>query len=181
MAIGAVRAAARLLKRLFGLYIADQRIRWCHPRRPDAGTLPGLGQAACRQRRAATKDHGTTMNNPFSFELNKDMVVTTTPLLDGYRITKYLGIVRGLVVRAPTITQGIMGGLKGLIGGNIGSYTEMCEQARHQAYTLMLQHAREMQANGIIGMHYDATEIGGQQSSTEVLCYGTAVILTPVP
>jgi len=117
------------------------------------------------------------MDNPYAFERNSDLLVSTTPLLDGYRITSYLGIVRGLVVRAPTISQGILGGLKSIVGGNIGSYTEMCEQARHQAYELMVRHAREMQATGIIGMHYDATEIGGQRSMSEVLCYGTAVKL----
>lgn len=107
------------------------------------------------------------------------MIVTTTPLLDGYRITSYLGIVRGLVVRAPTISQGLFGGLKSVIGGNIGSYAEMCEQARDQSYQLMIAHARQMGATGVIGMQYDATEIGGQGMSTEVLCYGTAVVAEP--
>ena len=63
------------------------------------------------------------------------------------------------------------------MGGNIGAYTEMCEQARATAYDLMITHAREMGANAIIGVSYDASEIGGQQAATEVLCYGTAVVL----
>jgi hypothetical protein len=63
------------------------------------------------------------------------MVVTTTFTIEGYRIRQYLGIVRGIIVRAPTITQGFLGGLKSIVGGNIGSYTEMCEQARQQSYT----------------------------------------------
>jgi uncharacterized protein YbjQ (UPF0145 family) len=109
------------------------------------------------------------------------MPVTTTFTIEGYRIRQYLGVVRGIIVRAPTISQGILGGLKSIIGGNIGSYTEMCEQARQQAYDLLLQHARQLGANGILGLRYDASEIGGARTSaTEVLCYGTAVVLEPV-
>lgn len=121
------------------------------------------------------------MNTSYPFERNQDILVTTTPLLDGYKITKYLGIVRGLIVRSPTLSQGFFGGLKSIIGGNIGSYTEMCEQARHQAFELLLEHARQMRANAVIGVHYDATEIGGQTQSTEVLCYGTAVVIEALP
>ncbi|MES2309948.1 MAG: YbjQ family protein [Verrucomicrobiota bacterium] len=109
--------------------------------------------------------------------MNNQILVTTTPLLDGYKIIKYLGIVRGIVVRSPTISQGFFGGLQSIFGGNVGSYTEMCEQARQEAYDLMLVHGRAMQANAIIGVQYDATEIGGQNQSTEVLCYGTAVVI----
>lgn len=106
--------------------------------------------------------------------------VTTTFTIEGYRIKQYLGIVRGIIVRAPTISQGIMGGLKSIIGGNIGAYTEMCEQARQQAYDLLIDHARAVGANAIVGLRYDASEIGGKTSSaTEVLCYGTAVIIEP--
>jgi uncharacterized protein YbjQ (UPF0145 family) len=106
--------------------------------------------------------------------------VTTTFELEGYRVRQYLGIVRGLIVRAPTISQGIMGGLKTIIGGNIGAYTEMCEQARHHAYTLLIEHARQLGANAVLGFRYDASEISGPRASaTEVLCYGTAVIIEP--
>src|SRR4051812_3959668 len=69
--------------------------------------------------------------------------VTTTFTIDGYKITHYLGVVRGLIVRAPTIGQGIVGGLKSVVGGRIGAYTEMCEQARQQAYDLLIDHARQ--------------------------------------
>ena len=97
-------------------------------------------------------------------------------MTSGYRIRQYLGIVRGIIVRAPTISQGIMGGLKSIIGGNIGAYTEMCEQA----YDLLIDHARALGANAIVGLRYDASEIGGKTSSaTEVLCYGTAVVIEP--
>ena len=78
---------------------------------------------------------------------------------------------------APTITQGIMGGLKSVVGGHIGAFTEMCEQARQQAYDLMLEHAQQVGANAIVGVRYDASEIGGQNSASEVLCYGTAVVI----
>src|SRR5437016_12562829 len=105
--------------------------------------------------------------------------VTTTFTIEGYRIKQYMGVVRGLIVRAPTISQGIMGGLKSLIGGNIGAYTEMCEQARQQAYDLMLEHARERGANAVVGLRYDASDVGAKQSATEVLCYGTAVVIAP--
>src|SRR6476659_2664524 len=97
------------------------------------------------------------------------MIVTTTFTIEGYRVRKYLGIVRGLIFRAPTISQGIAGGLKSIIGGRIGAYTEMCEQARQQAYDLLIDHARAMGANAIIGLCYDASEIGGKTSgATEV-------------
>ena len=109
--------------------------------------------------------------------LSSSMLVSTTFNVEGRRIREYKGLVRGLIVRAPTISQGILGGLKSIVGGNIGAYTEMCEQARATAYDLMITHAREMGANAIIGVSYDASEIGGQQAATEVLCYGTAVVL----
>lgn len=109
------------------------------------------------------------------------MPVSTTFTIEGYRIRQYLGVVRGIIVRSPTISQGILGGLKSIIGGNIGSYTEMCEQARQQAYDLLLQHARQLGANAVVGLRYDASEIGSARTSaTEVLCYGTAVVLEPV-
>lgn len=106
------------------------------------------------------------------------MVVTTTFTIEGYRIRQYLGIVRGIIVRAPTITQGFLGGLKSIVGGHIGSYTEMCEQTRQQAYELLIDHARTLGANAIVGLRYDASEIGSKAASaTEVLCYGTAVVI----
>ena len=109
------------------------------------------------------------------------MYVTTTLAFEGYRIKEYKGVVRGIVVRAPTIVQGIFGGLKQIIGGNIGAYTEMCEQAREEAFDLLVQHAGTRGANAIIGMAYESSEIGGHRgSATEVLCYGTAVVIEPV-
>lgn len=108
------------------------------------------------------------------------IIVTTTFTVEGYRISQYLGVVRGIIVRAPTITQGIMGGLKSIIGGRIGAFTEMCEQTRQQAYDLLLDHAAALGANAIVGLRYDASDIGGGAGrATEVLCYGTAVRIEP--
>ena len=109
---------------------------------------------------------------------DRSMPVTTTFTIEGYRITEYLGVVRGLIVRSPTITQGLLGGLKSIVGGSIGAYTEMCEQTRQQAYDLLIEHARAVGANAVIGMRYDATEI--MQGVTEVLAYGTAVEVEPM-
>jgi uncharacterized protein YbjQ (UPF0145 family) len=113
--------------------------------------------------------------------LPKDgIVVTTTFSVEGYRVVEYRGLVRGITVRAPTIAQGIFGGLKSMIGGRIGAYTEMCEQARQQAFETMIEHAREIGANAIIGVAYDASDVGTKTSAaTEVLCYGTAVVIQP--
>jgi len=108
------------------------------------------------------------------------MQVTTTFTIEGSRITEYRGVVRGIVVRAPTISQGILGGLKQIIGGQIGAYTEMCEQTRQQAYDLLLEHAKKLGANAVVGLRYESSEVGSRQSSaTEVLCYGTAVVVRP--
>ena len=107
------------------------------------------------------------------------MFVTTTFDIEGYRITEYKGLVRGITVRSPTIAQGFLGGLKSIIGGKIGAYTEMCEQARQHAYDALVAHAEQLGANAIVGVRYDASDVGSQQSATEVLCYGTAVVVQP--
>ncbi|AGH55122.1 TPA: YbjQ family protein [Legionella pneumophila] len=103
------------------------------------------------------------------------MMITTGNSFDGKVIKQCLGIVRGIVVRSPTISQGLMGGLKSIVGGKIGAYSQMCEHAREEAFQLMIEHAQALNANGIIAMRYDTGEIG--QAGTEVLCYGTAVII----
>ncbi len=108
------------------------------------------------------------------------MFVTTTFTIEGHQIVEYKGVVRGIIVRAPTIAQGIVGGLKSIIGGQIGAYATMCEQVRQQAYDLLLEHAREVGANAIVGMRYESSEVGGKAAAaTEVLCYGTAVVVRP--
>jgi uncharacterized protein YbjQ (UPF0145 family) len=111
----------------------------------------------------------------------KPVFVTTTFHLEGYAIREYKGIVRGIVVRSPTLIQGFLGGLKSMIGGRIGAYTQMCEQTRQQAYDQMVAHARQLGANAIVVARYDGSEVeSGSSGATEVLCYGTAVVVEPV-
>ena len=101
--------------------------------------------------------------------------VTTAFGFDGCRIVSTLGIVRGITVRSRSVVGTIGASLQTLIGGNITLYTELCERARQEAFDLMLQHAGEIGANAIIGMRYDANEVA--QGVTEVLAYGTAVVV----
>lgn len=102
-------------------------------------------------------------------------MVTTAFTLDGYRVVKSMGVVRGIVVRSRSIIGTFGAVLQTLVGGNITLLTELCEKTRSQAFELMLSHARQMGANGIVGTRYDATEVMG--GVTEVLCYGTAVFV----
>jgi uncharacterized protein YbjQ (UPF0145 family) len=104
-----------------------------------------------------------------------NIAVTTANDLQGYEIEEYLGVVRGIVVRAQTITQGIRGALSSILGGNIRAYEEVCEQARSEAFARMVEHAEEKGADAILAMRYDATEFA--PGVTEVLAYGTAVRL----
>jgi uncharacterized protein YbjQ (UPF0145 family) len=104
-------------------------------------------------------------------------MVTTTLEFSGYRIQRYLGVVRGLTVRSRSAVGNIAGSLQSLFGGNLSIYTELCEHARQEAFDLMLQHADALGANAIIGMRYDANDV--MEGITEVLAYGTAVVLSP--
>jgi uncharacterized protein YbjQ (UPF0145 family) len=101
--------------------------------------------------------------------------ITTAFELPGKKITKNLGIVKGITVRSRSIVGTIGGSLQTLIGGNISLFSELCEKTRKEAYDLMMKHASENGANAIIGVRYDATEL--LQGVTEVLCYGTAVVV----
>jgi uncharacterized protein YbjQ (UPF0145 family) len=103
------------------------------------------------------------------------MIVTTGNEVVGQEIVQYLGVVRGIVVRATGLGRGIIGGLKSLAGGNIEEWTHVCEEARKEATNRMVAHAHEIGADAIIGMRFDSTEFS--QGSTEVLAYGTAVKL----
>ena len=105
------------------------------------------------------------------------MIASTTFTIDGYDITETKGLVRGIIVRSPTISQGILGGLKNIIGGKIGAYTTMCEQTRSQAYDDMVAHATALGANAIVGVRYDASSVEPRGGAVEVLCYGTAVVV----
>ena len=102
-------------------------------------------------------------------------LVSTALEIPGYKITKPLGVVRGIVVRSRSIVGNIGASLQTLVGGNITIYTEMCERARADAHQLMMEHAAELGANAIVAVRYDANEIAA--GVTEVLAYGTAVVV----
>jgi uncharacterized protein YbjQ (UPF0145 family) len=104
------------------------------------------------------------------------MIVTTGFDVQDKKVGEYLGVVRGIVVRATGIGRGFIGGLKSIAGGNIEEFSVVCEEARREAFNRMVQHAVEIGADAVIGMRYDATEFG-QGGTTEVLAYGTAVRL----
>jgi uncharacterized protein YbjQ (UPF0145 family) len=105
-------------------------------------------------------------------------MVTTQFELDGFRVLRTLGVVRGIVVRSRSIFGTIGAGLQTLVGGNITLLTNLCEKTRAEAFDLMLLHAAELGANAVVGARYDATEV--RQGVTEVLAYGTAVFVEPI-
>ncbi|HEX2271761.1 MAG TPA: YbjQ family protein [Pyrinomonadaceae bacterium] len=105
-------------------------------------------------------------------------MVTTAFELPNHRIVQNLGVVRGIVVRSRNIFATIGAGLQTIVGANITVWTTLCEQARSDAFEIMIQHATEIGANAVIGARYDTTELS--QGVTEVLCYGTAVIVEPI-
>jgi uncharacterized protein YbjQ (UPF0145 family) len=102
-------------------------------------------------------------------------LITTAFEIDGYKIVKNLGIIRGITVRSRNMFATIGASLQTIIGGNITLFTELCEKTRGEAFELMVQHAEEIGANGIIGMRYDANEV--MSGVTEVLAYGPAVVM----
>lgn len=106
-----------------------------------------------------------------------DATVTTALELPGYRVIRNIGVVRGITVRSRSIVGNFLGGLQTIFGGNITIYTQLCEQARQETYRDMLAHARQLGANAIVAVRYDATEL--MAGLTEVLCYGTAVVVEP--
>ena len=102
-------------------------------------------------------------------------LTTTTFTLDGYRVVRNLGVVRGIMVRSRSIFGTIGGSLQTIIGGNISLFTSLCEKTRNEAFELMIEHAQQLGANAVVGVRYDATEV--MNGVTEVLCYGTAVVV----
>ena len=104
-------------------------------------------------------------------------MITTAFELPGYTITQNLGVVRGITVRSRSVVGNFFGGLQALFGGNISIYTNLCEQARSETFDLMCAHADQLGANAVIAVRYDATDL--MPGLTEVLCYGTAVRVTP--
>lgn len=105
-------------------------------------------------------------------------LITTAFELDGYRIVKNLGIIRGIIVRSRNMFATIGASLQTLIGGNITLFTELCEKTRSESFELMVKHAEELGANAIIGMRYDANDV--MSGVTEVLAYGTAVVVEKI-
>ena len=105
-------------------------------------------------------------------------LITTSNNLEGYRVVKQLGLVRGITVRSRSVLGNIAGGFQSMLGGKLSIYVELCERARQEAYYLMVEHAQQMGANAVICMRYDANEV--MQGITEVLAYGTAVVVEKI-
>ena len=106
------------------------------------------------------------------------MLVVTTNELEGYRVVRHLGLVRGLSVRSSSVVGNLGAAIQIFFGGNITVYTKLAEQTRQEAFNLLVAHAQEMGANAVIAMRYDANEIAA--AVTEVLAYGTAVVVEPL-
>jgi uncharacterized protein YbjQ (UPF0145 family) len=106
------------------------------------------------------------------------MMITTSIALDGYRVTRTLGVVRGITVRSRSLLGNLAGGLQTIFGGQISIYVELCEKTREESFQFMMQHAAERGANAIINVRYDANEV--MNGVTEVLAYGTAVVVEKV-
>ncbi len=110
--------------------------------------------------------------------MNESILVTTSTSLEGYRVTKQLGLVRGITVRSRSIVGNIAGGFMTIFGGKSAIYTELCERAREEAFQLMIRHGQDMGCNAIINMRYDANDV--MSGLTEVLSYGTAVVVEKI-
>jgi uncharacterized protein YbjQ (UPF0145 family) len=135
-------------------------------------TIPQLGLTKEK------REHDASMETPSG--INPNIILTTTESLEGLRIKEYRGIVRGVTVRQPTIGQGLKADLKGIVGGKMGPFITMCESARQQALEIMVQRAAALGANAVVGVRYDSSAFGDSDDmGTEVVCYGTAVIVEP--
>ena len=110
--------------------------------------------------------------------MDNSLIITTSNALEGYKVTRQLGLVRGITVRSRSIVGNIAGQFMTIFGGRSAIYTELCENAREEAMQLMMTHAQEKGANAVINMRYDANEV--MQGLTEVLAYGTAVVVEKV-
>lgn len=110
--------------------------------------------------------------------LMKHPMTTTTFTIEGFKVVKQLGVVRGITVRSRSIFGTIGASFQTLVGGNISLFTELCEKSREEAFEMMVLHAQQIGANALVGVRYDTTEM--MSGVTEVLCYGTAVVLEPV-
>jgi uncharacterized protein YbjQ (UPF0145 family) len=108
-------------------------------------------------------------------QLMKHPMTTTTFTIEGFKVAKQLGVVRGITVRSRSIFGTIGAGIQTIFGGNISLFTELCEKSRSEAFDMMVEHAQQIGANAVIGVRYDTTEL--MSGVTEVLCYGTAAVL----
>jgi uncharacterized protein YbjQ (UPF0145 family) len=140
---------------------------------PDAGCR--MPDAGCRMPDAGCRMPDAGCRMPIA---ERDMIVTTTNDLTGYRIVRTLGIAKGLTVRSRSVVGNIGAAIQILFGGNISVYTKLAEQTRQEAYDLLIQNAEQMGANAILAFRYDANEIAS--AVTEVLAYGTAVVVEPL-
>ena len=111
-------------------------------------------------------------------KLMKHPMTTTTFTIEGYKVVKQLGVVRGITVRSRSIFGTIGAGIQTIFGGNISLFTELCEKSREEAFDMMVDHAKQIGANAVIGVRYDTTEL--MSGVTEVLCYGTAAVVEKV-
>jgi len=125
----------------------------------------------------ATKEILMAMGNAARGQIVAHTMVTTQFELDGFRVVRTFGVVRGIVVRSRSIVGTIGASLQTILGGNITLLTQLCEKTRAEAFDLMLRHAAELGGNAVVGARYDATEV--MQGVTEVLAYGTAVLVEP--
>lgn len=128
---------------------------------------------------AVKADIAMVTGYPATDKMIAQVMVTTQFELDGYRVVRTLGVVRGIVVRSRSIFGTIGASLQTILGGNITLLTQLCEKTRAEAFDLMLRHAAELGGNAVVGARYDATEI--MQGVTEVLAYGTAVLVEALP
>jgi uncharacterized protein YbjQ (UPF0145 family) len=128
---------------------------------------------------ADTAGRGPNAQSAQGPQFGQGIIATTTQQIEGYHIRRYLGVVRGVKVFQPTIGESIRAGFKGIIGGNIGAYTEMCEKTRQQAYDQLLERSTALGANAVLGLHFDSSSfsLGTSEMGTEVICYGTAVYI----
>jgi uncharacterized protein YbjQ (UPF0145 family) len=124
-------------------------------------------------KRMSAEEQGTALYK----SLMKYPMTSTSFTIEGYRIVKQLGVVRGVTVRSRSIVGRIGADLQTILGGNITMFTELCEKTRAEAFDMMFSHAEQIGANAVIGIRYDATEV--MDGVTEVLCYGTAVVVEP--
>jgi uncharacterized protein YbjQ (UPF0145 family) len=119
-----------------------------------------------------------SLMNAAAAPLPAGFITTTTDSIDGRHIRQYLGIVRGVTVRQPTIGQSMKAGLKGIVGGRMSPFISMCETARQAAYEIVVQQAVALGANAVVGLRYDSSAFGeSDEMGTEVVCYGTAVVV----